>query len=128
MSDKKNEIVHDLTKTLEGKEIEIFNLLCQNLSNRQISEQMQMPLTTVCWNLRRIYKKLGVDTDDPKEYYHVRRRAMMYAGTRIEQVVRYESEGERGYSIKEIKTAAKRAGIDGAKVENLISFLEMETD
>lgn len=56
-----------------------------------------------------------------------RRRAMMYAGTRIEQVVNYENKTEKSFSVREIRTAAKKTGCSLEQTADLVSFLEMES-
>lgn len=120
-------ITHDLRDTLEGKETEIYQLLCQNLTNAQIAERINMPRPTVQWHLRNIYKKLGVErgseTFDPQL---ARRRAMLYGGTKIEQVVSYENRSEKFYTVRQIRTAAKKIGCSLEATNDLISFLEME--
>lgn len=119
-------ITHDLTKTLEGKEIEIYKLLCENLSNKEISQKISMPVPTLATYLRRIYKKLGLEGVEYGDAHLIRRKAILYSGTKIEQVVTYEQGKERGYSIKEIRTAGKKTGLSIDCVNDLISFLEME--
>jgi FPC/CPF motif-containing protein YcgG len=121
-------ITHDLRDTLEGKEIEIYRLLCLNRTNSQIAHEMNMPYATVRWNLRNIYRKLGVDTTTGDTDTQLpRRRAMLYSGTKIEQVVSYGKENGEGksYGLKEIRNAAKKTGFSSEQIENLISFLEM---
>lgn len=120
-------ITHDLRDTLEGKEIEIYRLLCLNLKNSEIAERMDMPKPTVEWNLKNIYKKLGVDLKGAdKDTQAARRSAMMYGGTRIERIVSYENPTEKSFSIRQIRTAAKKIGCNPHEIENLISFLEIE--
>lgn len=120
-------IVHDLRDTLAGKEVEIYRLLCENLKNSEIAERMGMPKPTVEWNLKNIYRKLGVDLKgDDKDTQAARRRAMLYAGTRIEQIVNYENRTEKSFSIRQIRTAAKKIGCSLEETDDLISFLEMD--
>lgn len=121
-------IIHDLLDTLEGKEIEIYRLLCENLSNLEIAERMCMPKPTVEWNLKNIYKKLGVEMKTGEgNGQAARRRAMMYAGTKIEQTVNYSNPAEESFSIRQIRTAAKKIGCSLDEIENLISFLEVDS-
>jgi DNA-binding NarL/FixJ family response regulator len=121
-------IVHDLRDTLEGKEIEIYRLLCENLKNSEIAERMCMPKPTVEWHLKNIYRKLGVEMKTGEgNGQAARRRAMMYAGTRIEQVVNYENKTEKSFSVREIRTAAKKTGCSLEQTADLVSFLEMES-
>lgn len=120
-------ITHDLRDTLEGKEVEIYGLLCENLTNSDIAERINMPKPTVQWHLRNIYKKLGVDrcgadTDSQLP----RRRAILYAGTKIERVVVMGTGGEKSFTLRQIRTAAKKIGCSLEETNNLISFLEME--
>lgn len=120
-------ITHDLRDTLEGKEPEIYRLLCENLTNAQIAAQMDMPQPTVQWHLRNIYRKLGVDrASDDTDTQLPRRRAILYAGTKIEQIVNYENRSEKSFTIRQIRTAAKKIGCSLEQTDNLISFLEME--
>lgn len=122
-------ITHDLRDTLEGKEVEIYRLLCQNLSNREIALAMNIPAPTIQWHLRNIYMKLGVSmTGDSNNAQLPRRKAVAYAGTRIEQVVSFSGEKENFFSIRQIRNAAKKIGCSVEQVDNLISFLEMESD
>jgi len=121
-------IIHDLRDTLTDKERSIYGLLCQNLNNAEIAHALSIPKATIEWNLRNIYRKLGVDMKSSEgNGQQARRRAILYSGTRIEQVVSYGSSGEKTYSIREIRTAAKKTGCSSAQIENLISFLEMES-
>lgn len=48
--------------TLSGQEIEILRLLSQNKSRDQVADQMSISYHTVDYHLRRIYKKLNVQT------------------------------------------------------------------
>lgn len=120
-------ITHDLRDTLEGKEIEIYRLLCENLRNSEIAERMAMPTPTVTWHLKNIYRKLGVDVGGSgRDKQGVRRLAMMYGGTRIEQTVSYINPEEKSFSLRQIRTAAKKIGCNPHEIENLISFLEID--
>lgn len=119
-------ITHDLRATFTGREPEIYALLCQGLSNQEIAAQLQMPVPTVKWNLRNIYKKLGVDVCKQGDSQSARRNAILYGGTKIEKIVTYNDAGEDAYSLKEIRSAAKKVGLSLTQVSDLISFLEME--
>lgn len=121
-------ITHDLRDTLEGKEPEIYRLLCENLTNDEIAQRMNMPKPTVQWHLRNIYKKLGVDlgTAGNENSHLARRKAILYNGTKIEQVVSYGNGGERSFTIRQIRIAAKKIGCSLEETNDLISFLEME--
>lgn len=120
-------ITHDLRDTLEGKEIEIYRLVCENLSNEAIALAMDMPKSTVKWNLRNIYMKLGISMGAGENNAQIPRRlAIVYAGTRIEQVVSLAGESGKSFSIREIRNAAKKIGCSLEQANDLISFLEME--
>lgn len=120
-------IIHDLRDTLEGREIEIYRLLCENLTNAEISAAIDMPKPTVQWHLRNIYKKLGVDScENDGDTQLPRRRAILYSGTRIERVVTFGDGGEKSFTIRQIRTAAKKIGCSLEEVDDLVSFLEME--
>lgn len=119
-------ITHDLRKTLEGKETLIYELLCQNLSNKEICLQIDMPLGTLLWHLKNIYRKLGVEPQNAQDKHQARRRAILYGGTRIEQTVSYNEAADKSFTIKQIRTAAKKTGLSLIQIDDLISFLEME--
>lgn len=119
-------ITHDLRDTLEGREIEIYALLCQNLSNREIAERTDIAFDTVRWHLRNIYRKLGVEARNSSDGQSARRRAILYAGTKIEQLVSYENKSEKIFTLAEIRYAAKKVGYSLAQIEDIVSFLEME--
>jgi predicted ATPase/DNA-binding CsgD family transcriptional regulator len=46
---------------LSRREREILSLLCENLTNREIADQLFLALPTVKWYNRQIFNKLGVD-------------------------------------------------------------------
>lgn len=120
-------ITHDLRDTLTPKEKQIYELLCCNMTNARIAERLDMPAGTLDWNLKNIYRKLGVERQPTEtDAQQARRRAILYSGTKIEQTVTYEKRGEVAYSIRQIRTAAKKIGCSLTEIENLISFLEME--
>jgi predicted ATPase/DNA-binding CsgD family transcriptional regulator len=48
-------------KPLTAREQEVLTLIGEGLSNRAISEQLVVALSTVKWYIRQIFKKLGVD-------------------------------------------------------------------
>lgn len=119
-------ITHDLRDTLEKAEITIYKLMCENLTNRQISEAIDMPMPTVKWHVRNICRKLGVESKHPGDTESARRRAILYSGTKIEQVVNYADKNEQMVTLLDVRTAAKKLGWSAGQIENLISFLEME--
>jgi predicted ATPase/DNA-binding CsgD family transcriptional regulator len=51
----------NLVKPLTPREQEILLLIGNELSNRQIAEQLTIAMSTVKWYVRQIYNKLGVD-------------------------------------------------------------------
>lgn len=116
-------ITHDLRETLNEREKRIYALLCDNLTNKEIASLIGVGVDAIKWNLANIYRKLGIE---PMGYQKSRRSAIFYAGTKIEQRVEYGEKGEQGYSLKQIKLAAKRSGLSLDDIEDLISFLEME--
>lgn len=121
------QITHDLRDTLEGTEVEIYRLLCENLSNQEIADQLDMRTPTVKWHLRNIYRKLGVEAkNNTSDTQSARRRAILYAGTRIEQVVSFKGDaGARAYTLAEIRSAAKKVAYTTNQVDSLISLLEI---
>lgn len=119
-------ITHDLRKTLEGREVCIYELICQNLSNKEICTQIDMPLGTLLWHLKNIYRKLGVEPKDRGDKHQARRRAIMYGGTKIEQTVSYSEGINKIFTVKAVRTAAKKTGFSLEQIDDLISFLEME--
>lgn len=46
--------------SLTGKEIRVYQLLKSGLSNQDISDEMNIALSTTKWHLKNIYQKLGV--------------------------------------------------------------------
>ena len=46
--------------SLTEKEIKIYQLLKSGLSNQDISDEMNVALSTTKWHLKNIYQKLGV--------------------------------------------------------------------
>lgn len=118
-------IVHDLRDTLTDKEKEIYVLLCENLTNKQIALEIDMPDRTVGWHLQNIYKKLSVESDGRADRQSARRRAILYSGTRIEQTVSFSDKNERIFSLEEIRSAAKKSALSREEIEDMVSFLEM---
>ncbi len=47
---------------LSQREQSILNLLAQGQSNKEIAEHLKLSVETVCWNLKRIYRKLHVQS------------------------------------------------------------------
>ena len=47
---------------LSQREQSILNLLAQGQSNKEIAEHLTLSVETVCWNLKRIYRKLHVQS------------------------------------------------------------------
>jgi len=47
---------------LSQREQSILNLLAQGQSNKGIAEHLKLSVETVCWNLKRIYRKLHVQS------------------------------------------------------------------
>lgn len=58
---KQTEILHPI-QYLTQKELAIFELLAEGLSNSEISKQSGIALSTTKWHLKNIYQKLGVDS------------------------------------------------------------------
>lgn len=50
----------ELVEKLSEREMEILDLICQGLSNQEISDQLYLTLGTVKWHASNIYGKLGV--------------------------------------------------------------------
>lgn len=59
------------------QEKEVYSLLCQNRSNREIAEELGIAQITVSKRLERVYNKLGISRDDPRDYHSARRQAIM---------------------------------------------------
>jgi DNA-binding NarL/FixJ family response regulator len=49
-------------ENLSQREQSILNLLAQGQSNKGIAEHLKLSVETVCWNLKRIYRKLHVQS------------------------------------------------------------------
>ncbi|MCX7010933.1 MAG: response regulator transcription factor [Kiritimatiellaeota bacterium] len=47
---------------LSQREQSILNLLAQGQSNKEIAEHLKLSVETICWNLKRIYRKLHVQS------------------------------------------------------------------
>ncbi len=47
---------------LSQREQSILHLLAQGQSNKEIAEHLKLAVETVCWNLKRIYRKLHVQS------------------------------------------------------------------
>lgn len=119
-------IVHDLRETFTPREKEIHMLMCENLTNKQISARLEMPFQTVQWHVCNITRKLGVRAIDKSDAAAARRRVIFYSGTRIEQVVNYADKSLRAFTLKDIQDAAKKTGFSMGQIKDLFSFLEME--
>lgn len=120
--------VYDLRETLTAKEKEVYALLCQLKTNEQIAEDLGLKIDTVKFRLRSIYRKLGVEAEDNTDKQSARYRAIAYSGTRIEQSISLDGQsGKKTYTPNDVIAAAKKvSGMTKERVDDLISFLEME--
>jgi len=50
------------TETLAPREMEILQLVANGYANKEIAEKLSITLSTVCWYLNEIYKKLHVQS------------------------------------------------------------------
>ena len=60
--DSSRQTVLPLAQQLTGREMEVLGLIGDGLTNREISEQMTVTISTVKWYVRQIYNKLGVSS------------------------------------------------------------------
>lgn len=65
-----------LKEQFTPNEKEVYGLLCENKSNREMAEELGIAQITVSKRLEKIYDKLGLCRDDPRNYHAVRREAI----------------------------------------------------
>lgn len=68
------------------QEKEVYSLLCENLSNREIAENLGIAQITVSKRLEKIYNKLGISRDDPRYHNSARREAILLGQNKNEGI------------------------------------------
>lgn len=116
----------NLIETLTDREKEIYAMLCNNRSNDDIAEELCMSVRGVVWNLSRIYKKLGVSSENKSDLHLCRQRAISYGGTKIVETIEPKSVG---YTREEILDAVKQlTWYDSVRVREIVTDLLREID
>lgn len=114
-----------MLETLSEREHEVFDLVCQNMTNTEIAETVGMSEHTIKKDLRSIYVKLGIESSDPSDAHCARRRAMLYGKEKGMGKVVLPSD--KKFSIAELRQIAKQLFPDKRirVVNELLSILNI---